>query len=526
LTRSTTTDAFAPSLVLWIGALAAAVAVAYSPLALADGDTYWHVAAGRWMLAHRQVLKTDVFSYTRLGAPWDAHEWLSEAVMALAFRWGGWNAVLVLFAAAAGATAALMIGWMQRFISGVTLLAIVALSACCMAGSMLARPHLLALPALTAWTIELMMARECGRAPRLAFVALMALWANLHGSCVIGFVLLAGFGLEALAGAAEGERWRTLRDWAAFGLLSLCAAMLTPQGFEGLIYPFKVMGMTTLNLIQEWQPSSFAKLGAMEIALLTTLFVCMSRGVKVPMIRLALLLLLLHMALQHARQQLVLAVVAPLILVAPLASALDQRPTKAWLGGRFWPAMAALAVMLAAMRMAWPVARADVAKSALSHVPARIAALPVLNDYRMGGYLIFNGVRPFIDGRADMYGDSYTEAYAKAIEPDAAALSAILANYKIAWTIFSPSKQVVKAMDLQPGWRRLYVGESAVVHVRTDVMPTPVSPIVQSVKPPAQSARPQRLPGAPSAEPLEDSLRPGAGPGRRSGAPGTSDSSP
>jgi hypothetical protein len=442
------------------------------------------------MLAHGQVLKTDVFSYTHLDQPWDAHEWLTEGLMAVAFRWGGWSGVLVLFAGAAGAVAWLVIGWLQRFLSGISLIAVAALSACCMAPSLLARPHLLALPALAAWTVELMTARERGRAPHVALLAVMVLWANLHGSYVFGFVLLAGFGLEAVSEAAAADRWRTLQDWAVFGLLSLCAAMLTPQGFDGLIYPFKILGMTTLNAIQEWQPSSFDKPGPLELTLLATLFVCLSRGVKVPIIRLALLLLLLHMAFQHARQQLVLAVVAPLILAAPLALALDQAPTKAWRGGRFWPAAAILALVVTGARLAWPVTRMEGPTSpiaALNHVPARLAALPVLNDYSMGGYLIFKGVRPFIDGRADMYGDAYVKAYVKATTPDISALTAMLARYKMAWTIFPSSDPVVQAMDRQPGWRRLYADKSAVVHVRMDALTPPAVPI-PAVAPPLRPA--------------------------------------
>jgi hypothetical protein len=40
----------------------------------------------------------------------------------------------------------------------------------------------------------------------------------------------------------------------------------------------------------------------------------------------------------------------------------------------------------------------------LAAVPPELRAKPVLNDYGFGGYLIWSGVRPFIDGRADTYG--------------------------------------------------------------------------------------------------------------------------
>jgi hypothetical protein len=89
----------------------------------------------------------------------------------------------------------------------------------------------------------------------------------------------------------------------------------------------------------------------------------------------------------------------------------------------------------------------------------------VLNDYGMGGYLIFRGVRPFIDGRTDMYGDAFNSRYDAAVSRRAA-LEAVLAERHVAWTLFRPGAAAVRLMDAEPGWRRLYTGPYAVVHVR------------------------------------------------------------
>ena len=50
--------------------------------------------------------------------------------------------------------------------------------------------------------------------------------------------------------------------------------------------------------------------------------------------------------------------------------------------------------------------------------PAALAAArdahvegPVLNDFSFGGYLMFSGVQPFIDGRAELYGDAFLHEY-------------------------------------------------------------------------------------------------------------------
>ena len=195
---------------------------------------------------------------------------------------------------------------------------------------------------------------------------------------------------------------------------------------------------------------------------------------RVPPVRLLLLLAMFYMSLQHVRHQLVLAVLAPLILAAPVGQALGHareavRPARALLAG-----FAVAAVLLLGLRVALPVQRVDGPTSpvtALAHVPAELAAQPVLNGYGLGGYLIAKGVRPYIDGRADMYGDAFTEAYFQAVEPDPARLKALLEKQRIAWTIFGPEEGSVKLLDADPQWKRLYADRYAIVHQRVTSAP-------------------------------------------------------
>ena len=82
---------------------------AFAPQVLGDGDTWSHVATGEWIIAHGAAPRVDPFSHSMSGAPWTAHEWLSEVLLALAFRLGGWSGV-VLLTGAAVALAALIVG--------------------------------------------------------------------------------------------------------------------------------------------------------------------------------------------------------------------------------------------------------------------------------------------------------------------------------------------------------------------------------------------------------------------------------
>ena len=458
----------------WLIAVAAALAMLalalFGPGFLDDGDTNWHLAAGRWMIQHGVVPHTDPFSYTSAGSPWQAHEWLTEVVMAAVFRLGGWTGLLVMFGVVLAGAAFLLTVQIGRSLTGLGLLLAVMLTLACAEPSLLARPHVIALPLLIGWTAVLLNARAADRAPPWWAAGLMLLWANMHGSYVFGLLLLGVLGLEALVEARPDQRLSVVRDWGKFAALTLVAILLTPQAISGLLYPFKVMSMSTLADIAEWNASDFSKLGTFELSLLTVLFVCLSRGVKVPLLRLLLLLLLLHMSLQHARQVIVAAMVAALVLAPSIAQASRATGTAGRGAAKplAWLLAAAAALALIGGRAAVAVERGDgpnMPSTALAHVPAALRAKPVLNEYGFGGYLIFMGVRPFIDGRADMYGDAFTARYARIAGGNQAALDAAIRQYHIAWTIMPPDNPVVSELDHETGWRRLYADKYAVVQV-------------------------------------------------------------
>jgi len=448
-------------------ALLAFAALAFTPAIFNDGDTYWHVVAGAAMLDRHAILYRDPFSYTFNGAPWQAHEWLSEVFMALAWRAGGWGGVALLSAGAFALTAGLLCRHLGRWLAPPAQAIVVVLALACMAGSLLARPHLLALPLLEVWVFGLASARSEHRAPHWSLWPAMTLWANMHGGFAFGFLMLALFGLEAVI--EEPDKRKTLISWSVFGIGAVLAALLTPHFVQGLLFPFHLMAMRTLGDIGEWQPMGAAGLARFSLIIAAGLYFLLSRGVKLPVMRIAMVLVLLYLALSHERHQMVFAAAVPLILAEPVARALRMR-AQMWRPRLAWvlPALA-LVVAIGALRLALAVPRGGrlvTPQAALAHVPENLRTRPVLNDYGFGGYLIFEGVHPFIDSRAELYGDAFLGNYAKIISPDPKALAAAVARYDIVWSIFPPTSPVVAMLDRTPGWHRVYGDDIAVVQLR------------------------------------------------------------
>ena len=449
-------------------ALAAFALAAFAPAVFHDPDTWSHIATGEWILDHRAVPHVDPFTSSFAGRPWTAHEWLSEALFALAYRAGGFSGVAVLTGGAFAAGVYVVVARTARSLAGPALYAPTAISLWLLAPGLLARPHILALPVFALWTLGLFRARDEERAPAPALAALMTLWANLHGGFAAGLALAAVFAAEAVFVAPAARRLAVARGWAAFGGLGVVAAAITPFGVAGLVFPVKLLGLHSLGQIGEWGPEDFAGFNALEAAILGLVAVAWFRPVRLAPTRIALLLALLHLSLAHVRHQQLLAVVGPMLLAPALGQGFGRPAAGPGDHGRRIALAAAAAFAgLAATRLALP----DPPSPAYASVRAALAALPpqartgdVLNGYSFGGYLIFAGVRPFIDGRADMFGDEFIADYARLARGDPAALAATLPRF--GWTLFSPYQGVVAVLDATPGWRRVYADANVVAHAR------------------------------------------------------------
>jgi hypothetical protein len=238
--------------------------------------------------------------------------------------------------------------------------------------------------------------------------------------------------------------------------------------------------MKTLPLISEWKSASFDGFSGFELVLLGFLFFAFYRGIRIPAVRLLMLLGLLHLALQHVRHQAILAVVGSLLLAAPIGRSLapahplpkpDLRAAVRTRPKDYAPAALALLLIfatIAGVRLAVPLQRPDgedVPMAALARLPAALRTQPVFNNYSFGGALIFEGIRPFIDGRADMYGDRFVSRYARISGGDLRAWHDAAGRWNIRWTMLSPSDRLAASLDREPGWRRIYSDRHAVIHV-------------------------------------------------------------
>lgn len=483
-----------PRLVAVLAGLGAyALLLAIGDKLLNDPDTFWHIAAGRWVIEHHAIPFQDPFSQSLHGQRWVPHEWLSEIAFAAAYGQFGWAGIVAATALAFAVAMAVMMRALLNWYPPRYAIVGLATAFVLAAGHLSARPHVLAMPLMVTWMAGLVEARSRQRAPSFIMLPVMALWANLHGGFAVGLVFCLLFGTEAVIQAPRARRLDAAKRWGLFLCLAIASAIISPNGLDGLLYPLRLVGMVTLPAIVEWHAADFQHFKALEVAILVMLLVGYSFGLRLPVSRTAMVVLLVHMALQHERNSELLGLLAPLLIAEPLARQLgfhgydrlgsgehDDSPAAQRLriavlaaGGA---AASLLAVFLAGATFgahnAHPKEQVTPA-AALKAVTAMSITGPVLNSYDFGGYLIFSGIPPFIDGRADLYGDRFMAEYADMVDAVGDALPRALEQYAIAWTLFRPSDPAATLLDHLPAWRRVYSDDVAVVHVRKAPGPHP-----------------------------------------------------
>ncbi|MEZ5936576.1 MAG: hypothetical protein R3F54_32720 [Alphaproteobacteria bacterium] len=471
---------------VWVGAAVYALFVLAGNRLLIDPDTLWQITVGQWIVDHRAVPTEDIYSFTMRGQPWISTQWLAQVLYAEAYAAAGWAGPVVLASSAIAATFALLARFVSRRLSESATLVCVAAGLALTVPHLLARPHVLALPVLVAWAAGLIAAADRREAPSWRLLPLMTLWANLHGGFVFGLLLVGGLALDAMWNADAHAQKKLLLRWFAFGLAALAASCITPYGWNALLASQKILSLgAALPLIMEWRPADFGSLGAFEICLLLGIGLALYHGIRLPLMRIVLLLGLVHMALAQGRAAEILALIAPLLLAAPLASQIGSADpaTPSPFRGAF---IAGLVAVLAAGTVAYASLHRFEPHTRSSPVAAvvelkKLNLARVLNDYDFGGYLIANGVSPFIDGRTELYGEKFFvdhNAASGLMQPDN--LFRLLAQYDIEATLLRTQSAATRLLDRVDGWQKVYSDDIATIHLRKPGAVHTVNPAVSA----------------------------------------------
>lgn len=458
---------------------------------ISDPDFWWHLRTGQYIIETRAIPHADPFSLTRAGDPWVTHEWLSEVLLYTLYTLGSFPLLILAFAALITLAFAFVYARMpgKPYVAGFVLL----LAALSTAPTWGVRPQM-----LTLWlaSVFLYILERC-RAWLWLLPLLMLLWVNLHSGYAVGIVVIAtylvGEIIEQLASRSTLPRPLTLSTlhssrslWLTL-IACLIAVLFNPNGATMFVYPFETLTSRAMQAyIQEWFSPDFHQIAFQPFAWLWvgTLGAIALTGKRVSLTQTILLVGFGYAALRSARNIPIFALIAAPILADQLRHLIGARAngSRALLtrGMRIVNGLIlALAIIASGVRIVSvigyqaAVERARFPVAAVDFLQARNARGGVYNAYAWGGYLIWRGypnLRVFIDGRADVYGDTFIEEVYLKVYRGSADWHALLALYDVRLVLLEPQAPVVAQLERAVEWRRIYVDAQAVIFERSEMV--------------------------------------------------------
>ncbi len=484
----------------------AALCLASEPGRYLSFDTFLHVFVGEHMLRTGELVETDPGNWA-VDRPYLDHEWLPQLILGAFYLGFGLEGLVLFTALMAGLVYGLIADWMRRRGAGPLV------TATLLAGAFLAlRMFTLARPFLFSWLLAVVWTRLLeklirGQLPPLRWLAmatpLMWLWANLHAGFLLGFFLLGLFGLAQLwriAAASRAERRRELRLFlwmVGGGQLALFASALNLYGFRLHAHFLVYLSQTgMISRIAEWQAPYFHSANFLPVLLLFGFFllVWLASPRRLTAAELVLVLALLLAALK-AQRNLPFFVLLTLPVAGARLEELFAQVGKSgsWLGrpvhwlrdlsqwaargenrrqGLLTAAVLVTAVVAAVgVRKVNPVAlderRLPLAAARFVTERPELFGGEMYNFYNWGGYLAWKlqPTQVFINGLQDHYGAAHYRDYTTvaAVKPT---WQEILDSYGVDWIIYPAQSPLTGALDLHPGWRRVYRDRMAEIFVR------------------------------------------------------------
>lgn len=454
-----------------------------------DPDVWWHLRTGQLILQNHKVFHADPYSFTRAGQPWVDHEWLSQILIFALYCVAGWGG-LITGVGALISIAFLLLFMRSRgrpYVAG----AMTAWGAIASVPSFGVRPQMFTL--LLACVFLFILERSYYR-PKLLWWTLptMLLWVNLHAGYALGIALVAVFLLgdaldHAFGNPETGQSATRFRNLAVVGLALIAIVPLNPYGIAMYRYPLETLhSRTMLSYIGEWSSPDFhqARYLPFLLMILATILLPALCGLGLRARELLLLAVTMYAALRSVRHIPIYVLVAVPLLSAMLQGILQENGKAGWFENpapltqiKFIANLVLLASLLTfsgfrvghvirhqAEAEAREFPSAAVAFLARAHPPA-----PMMNHYNWGGYFIgklYPEYKVYIDGRADIYGDSFMDEFASAYYVRGESWRVALAKWGLQTIALPPDAPLITALTTGDGWERVFSDRQAVVLTR------------------------------------------------------------
>ncbi len=400
------------SIVLFILLLCSFLLAVLSP----GYDYWWHLKTGNYILSTHTIPKTALFSWYGLSnnLPWISHEWLSEVIIASFKSLFGSYGIITYCLFWLGLTFLLLYWFLKKnilnnfpFTLGYFFLGVFILGM-----GLIPRPHLISnfLFLLTLWLLFDFYHNE--KSKKIYFMPVIALlWANIHGGSsnlpyilCFTFTLLGLFTFQISKIETKKMSVKQLRTYFLIGLFCLLVIPLNPHGLTMVGYPYtNFFDSFMQNIIIEWQAPKLLTMEGFPILILLLLvvgFIIFTKK-KIPFIPLVLVLLFGGLSLKSMRFVPYFYFTAGYMLFQLVPSCKVSLVAYRLVGGL--SLLFLIAFLPRNLTAAYQKTNTSLIPDSVINILKEEQPKRLFNYYDYGGYLIYQDIPVFIDGRADIY---------------------------------------------------------------------------------------------------------------------------
>lgn len=377
-----------------------------------DSDYLWHIKAGEYMFTNRTILKTDVFSWLLNGKYWISHEWLFECLIyCLKLLFGKYHMFLYSFGCIFSLLFILFINNKKSILSNILFSAIWFSFYLMFSIYIQVRPHMLSFIflAITIYLCFDLFNNE--KSNKIYFLPVISLfWANFHGgssnlSYLFCFVFLISglFNLNLKKVECKKLSKLQINKYLITIVLCLLSIIINPHGIKLLFYPYmNMLDSVMISSISEWQPTVISNISHLPYFILVLFIVGIMTfsKKKYRVIDLILLGVVVFLGLKSIRFWEYTFIVMNYVIYNYVSIRKNDKGTCICL---LFVSIVFFMIFINNSNLIDTSYNKKIIDDSIIEKIKEVSPNRLYNMYDYGGELIFNDIKVFIDGRADLY---------------------------------------------------------------------------------------------------------------------------
>ena len=381
-------------------------------------DYWWHLKSGEYIFTNKSIPFTDLFSWFGIqeGLYWHSHEWLSAVTIYLSSlvfgSMGGYVfCILTTF------LLVLILFWTNKegYFKNIKFSIIwIILGVLILMPVITARPHMISFILLALTMYLLSDIRKNENSKKIWFLPVVSiLWVNFHGGSsnlpyVLAFMVLVTGLFDFKIGRLVGSKLSKKQQLKLLivGVLSIIALVINPHGIDMITYPYANMNDSfMLSIISEWRSPDLKQVS--DIFIFVELFILILPLLlgkeELDLTDMGFIGSMVFLTFKSVRFSVLLYIISSFVIFKYIPKLKDEKAVKQFslvlgLAGVLFIGFFAMEIPNISNEPMKVIVSDKIIETIKNENPKRL-----YNDYDFGGYLIYNEIPVFVDGRADMY---------------------------------------------------------------------------------------------------------------------------